>query len=156
MNSLTLLVAILPAALLALLCVRRVPEGQALTVHRFGRYVRTLVPGMNLVWPFADRIAQTINLIGHQVELPPQRLGDASVRARLHYQILDPRRAGHALEQVDAVVQARAAAALAALAADATTRADDWIAAAALLKVDGNARLARLGLRIIRCSLHPA
>ncbi len=36
--------------------IKTVPQGYQYTVERFGRYTRTLQPGLNLIIPFFDRI----------------------------------------------------------------------------------------------------
>ncbi len=140
---------------LALAVVRRVPEGQAWTVHRFGRYVRTLQPGTHAVWPLADRIARQVALIGHHIELPTRAFGTDSASADLYYQILDPMPTGNGLETVDEMVLRQADDALSSVAAQLTQQQAGWTSAMAdALKVELNRRLGRMGLRIIRCALH--
>lgn len=141
-------------ALLLIACVRRVPEGQAKTIHRFGRYARTLTPGLNFVVPGLERIAHEVQLIGHHVELPARALGETAASADLYYQILDPAQTGGALDEVDALVLSQADAALAEVAAKDLPQAS-WAAAAEALKAEVNRRVGRLGLRVIRCALHP-
>jgi len=65
MLSLTLLTAF---AVLAFLSVRRIPEGHAYTIHRFGRPVRTLSAGIHVVLPLIEKIAHKIRLFGNVVE----------------------------------------------------------------------------------------
>ena len=36
--------------------VKTVPQGYNWTVERFGRYTRTLTPGLNLLTPFVEKI----------------------------------------------------------------------------------------------------
>ena len=43
--------------------VKIVPQGYQWTVERFGRYTRSLQPGLSLVVPFMDRIGRKINII---------------------------------------------------------------------------------------------
>ena len=148
---LAILIALLLAALL-LASLRRVPEGQVYTVHRFGRFVRALPPGLHLVVPLVDRIAHQVSLIGHHVELPARPLGRTTASADLYYQILDPLRTGDALDSVDEVVLRQADAVLAEVGPQAE---DGWPVAAEALKAELNRRMGGLGLRIIRCSLHP-
>src|SRR5205809_5456809 len=52
--------------------VRIVPQAQAGVVERFGRYSRTLTPGLTLVVPFVDRIRALIDLREQVVSFPPQ------------------------------------------------------------------------------------
>ena len=107
--------ALLLLPLLALAGLRYVPEDTALTVHRFGRYARTLSPGLRFTVPVLDRIAHRVRLVGHQVEIPVR--GESSARAAVYYQILEPQRAGNALDHVDTLVEQHALEALSSLAA---------------------------------------
>jgi regulator of protease activity HflC (stomatin/prohibitin superfamily) len=52
--------------------IRIVPQAQAGVVERFGRYSRTLTPGLTLVVPFVDRIRALIDLREQVVSFPPQ------------------------------------------------------------------------------------
>jgi regulator of protease activity HflC (stomatin/prohibitin superfamily) len=130
--------------LLALACflsfvasIRRVPEGSAFTVHRFGRYVRTLPPGIGFVLPVIERVGQRVSLINHAVPL-----GENASEGAVYYQILDPRRAGEALESIDQLV-ARAAQDAAAQFSNVGE-----------LRQQLNQRLGDRGLRVVRCELH--
>jgi regulator of protease activity HflC (stomatin/prohibitin superfamily) len=154
MSILFLIVLLLPVAI-ALAAVRRVPEGQAWTVRRFGRYVRTLQPGMHAVWPVLDRIARQVHLTGHHIELPTRLFGADSASADLYYQILDPLPTGDGLESVDEMVFRQADDALSSVAAQWPQQQTGWTAVMAdALKTELNHRLGRMGLRIIRCALH--
>ena len=153
--SLSLLLALLLPVAITLTAVRRVPEGQAWTVRRFGRYLRTLRPGVHVVWPLLDRIARQVHLTGHHIELPTRVFGADSASADLYYQILDPLPTGGGLESVDEMVFRQADDALSSMAASVPQQQIGWTAAMADdLKVELNHRLGRMGLRIIRCALH--
>jgi regulator of protease activity HflC (stomatin/prohibitin superfamily) len=136
-------------ALLVAAGLRRVPEGVGLTVHRFGRYVRTLRPGLHFTWPLIDRIGHRVNLIGHQIDMP--RITGTHCAATVYFQILEPERAGEWLERVDAVVEDEARSHLRQMAGGGGAGPDD-----ARLKSDLNARLGELGLRVTRCQLRTA
>lgn len=152
---LSLIIALLLPVAFALAAVRRVPEGQAWTVHRYGRYVRTLQPGTHAVWPLLDRIARQVRLTGHHIELPTRQFGADSANADLYYQILDPMPTGDGLESVDEMVLRQADDALSSVAAQLPDQQAGWTATMAdALKVELNLRLGRMGLRIIRCALH--
>jgi regulator of protease activity HflC (stomatin/prohibitin superfamily) len=138
---------------LAIASLRRVPEDTVCTVHRFGRYARTLTPGLRFTLPFVDRIAHRVRLVGHQVELPMQPLGArTSACGAVYYQILEPERAGEALDDVDALVAREARAQLAEFAQESSpqTEVSDL---GSRLKTDLNRRLAGLGLRVTRCQM---
>lgn len=139
----------LPLAPLAWLTgLRRVPDNSVVTVHRFGRFVRALGPGWRWTLPGLDQLGQPVCLIGHHLDIP----ADSGAHAELYYQILDPAQAGEALDRVDALVTDQAREALASLAA----ANDDAPSLAETLKAELNRRLGRMGLRVIRCALHPA
>ena len=114
-------------------------------MHRFGRYVRALGPGLHFTWPVIDQIAHRIALIGHQVELA----SDGRRTAVVYFQILDPERTGAVLEQIDAMVEREARRRLAQLG---DTDGNDS-SLAARLKLDLNIQLGALGLRNTRCQL---
>ena len=52
--------------------VRIVPQARAGIVERFGRYNRTLNPGLTVLLPFVDRIKPLIDLREQVVSFPPQ------------------------------------------------------------------------------------
>jgi regulator of protease activity HflC (stomatin/prohibitin superfamily) len=51
--------------------VRIVPQARAAVVERFGRYQRTLLPGLSLVVPFIDRVRPLIDLREQVVTFKP-------------------------------------------------------------------------------------
>jgi regulator of protease activity HflC (stomatin/prohibitin superfamily) len=52
--------------------IRIVPQARAGVVERFGRYSRTLTPGLALVIPFADRVRPLLDLREQVVSFQPQ------------------------------------------------------------------------------------
>ena len=139
----------LPLAGLAWLTgLRRVPDNTVVTKHRFGRFVGALGPGWHWTWPGLDTLGSPVCLIGHHLDIA----ANEDTHAELYYQILDPARAGEALDRVDALVSDQARETLATL----RQQPDPSRPLAETLKAELNQRIARLGLRVIRCSLHPA
>src|SRR5919107_113391 len=67
-----LLVLIVFALFLAAKTVRVIPQARAGVVERFGRYSRTLQPGLTIVVPFIDRVRPLIDLREQVVTFPPQ------------------------------------------------------------------------------------
>jgi regulator of protease activity HflC (stomatin/prohibitin superfamily) len=74
----TIIAVVLPVLIVGLAIfsvvrsVRIVPQARAGIVERFGRYHRTLYPGLNIVMPFIDRLRPLIDLREQVVSFPPQ------------------------------------------------------------------------------------
>ncbi|AYN20799.1 SPFH domain-containing protein [Alcaligenes aquatilis] len=52
--------------------VKVVPQGQQWTVERFGRYTRTLTPGLSLLVPFMDRVGRKLKMMESVLDVPSQ------------------------------------------------------------------------------------
>ncbi|MFC4058623.1 SPFH domain-containing protein [Planomonospora corallina] len=92
------LVVVAIAAFALFRTVRIVPQATAGIVERLGRYHRTLLPGLNLVVPFIDRIKETIDLREQVVSFPPQPVITSdnlvvSIDTVIYFQVVDPRAA---------------------------------------------------------------
>jgi len=144
------LLVLLPLLAVMMAGLRWVPEDTVLTVHRFGRYVRTLTPGLRFTLPLVDQVAHRVRLVGHQLEVP--LAGEDAARADVYYQILEPKRTGNALENVDAVVQRHVVQALSQLGG--AENADHGPRLAVHLR-ELNQDLSEFGLRVTRCQVHP-
>ena len=93
-GSITLIVLGVLAVLVLLAAVKTVPQGYNYTVERFGRYIRTLKPGLNLIIPFVDGIGRKMNMMEQVLDVPHQEVitrDNASVTANgvTFYQVLD-------------------------------------------------------------------
>mgnify|MGYP001811886369 CR=1 FL=1 len=74
--------------------IKTIPQGYNYTVERFGRYTRTLNPGLNLIIPFIDRIGARMNMMEQVLDVPTQEVitkDNASVAADAvaFYQVLN-------------------------------------------------------------------
>ena len=54
--------------------IKIVPQGFEYTVERFGRYTRTLAPGMTLLTPFVESIGRQVNMMEQVLEVPRQEV----------------------------------------------------------------------------------
>jgi regulator of protease activity HflC (stomatin/prohibitin superfamily) len=78
--------------------VKTVPQGYQWIVERFGRYRKTLPPGLNFVLPYIDRVRSKLNVQQTVLEIPSQLViskDNASiiVDGVVFYQIVNPSKA---------------------------------------------------------------
>jgi regulator of protease activity HflC (stomatin/prohibitin superfamily) len=93
-GSITLIVLGVLAVLVLLAAVKTVPQGYNYTIERFGRYIRTMKPGLNIIVPFVDGIGHKMNMMEQVLDVPHQEVitrDNASVTANgvTFYQVLD-------------------------------------------------------------------
>jgi regulator of protease activity HflC (stomatin/prohibitin superfamily) len=80
--------------------IKTIPQGYNYTVERFGRYTRTLSPGLSLIFPFIDRIGRKMNMMEQVLDVPTQEVitrdnATVSVDGIAFYQVLDAARAAY-------------------------------------------------------------
>lgn len=85
---------------------KTVPQGYNYTVERFGKYTRTLLPGLNLIVPFLDTVGKKLNVMEQVLDVPHQEVitrDNATVTANgvTFYQILDAAAAAYEVANLE-------------------------------------------------------
>ena len=91
---------VLFAIFLALQTIKIVPQQNAWVIERFGKYNRTLEPGLSIVIPFMDRVAYRHHLTEFPIDIAPQVCitrdnTQVQVDGVLYYQVTDAARASY-------------------------------------------------------------
>jgi len=98
--DIVVLALVVLAVIIVVSGVKRVPQGMEYTVERFGRYTRTLRPGLNLIVPIIDQIGAKMNMMEQVLDVPSQEVitrDNAMVRVDgvVFYQVLDAAKASY-------------------------------------------------------------
>ncbi len=86
-----------------------VPQGFNFTIERFGKYTRTLKPGLNLIIPFIDKVGRKLNMMEQVLDVPHQEVitrDNATVTANgvNFYQVLDASAAAYEVANLEHAV----------------------------------------------------
>ncbi|HRO13199.1 SPFH domain-containing protein [Amaricoccus sp.] len=94
------------AIILIFTMVKSVPQGENWTVERFGRYTRTLEPGLRFLVPLMDRVGRRINMMETVLDIEEQEVitrDNAMVVADAvaFYQVVDASRAAYEVKNLE-------------------------------------------------------
>ena len=104
--DITVIVIVAIVILVVFAGIKTVPQGYSFTVERFGRYTRSLTPGLNLIIPFIDRIGARLSLKEQVLDIPTQEVitrDNASVAADAvaFYQVLNAAEAAYQVDDLE-------------------------------------------------------
>ncbi len=107
--SVLVLVLVALGVLLVALGVKVVPQGYEFTVERFGRYIRTLSPGLHVILPLIDRIGRRLNVMEQVLDVPSQEIitrdnAMVTVDGVVFFQVLDAARAAYEVAQLQLAI----------------------------------------------------
>ena len=102
MQGFDLVIPVLVALVIIVLFagVKTVPQGYNYTIERFGRFTKTLTPGLNLITPFIDRIGAKLNMMEQVLSVPNQEVitkdnASVAVDGVAFYQVLNAAQAAY-------------------------------------------------------------
>ena len=103
------IVVVVLAAVVVYMGVKPVPQGLEYTVERFGRYTRTLPPGLHFIIPVFDRIGAQMNMMETVLDVPSQEVitkdnALVQVDGVVFYQVLDAAKAAYEVRNLERAI----------------------------------------------------
>ena len=93
------------AIMIGFSAIKFVPQGRQWTVERFGRYTRTLKPGIAFLIPFVDGVGRKVSMMETVLDVPRQEVitkdnAIVTCDAVVFTQVIDPAKSAYAVENL--------------------------------------------------------
>jgi regulator of protease activity HflC (stomatin/prohibitin superfamily) len=94
------------AVVIVAMAATQVPQGFNYTIERFGRYRKTLEPGLEFIMPFFDRVGHKVNMMERVLEVPSQEVitkdnAMLKVDGIVFFQVLDAAKAAYEVANLE-------------------------------------------------------
>jgi regulator of protease activity HflC (stomatin/prohibitin superfamily) len=104
------IVLVILAIVIVMMGVTIVPQGYQYTIERFGRYTRSLPPGLGLIIPFVDRVGDRVNMMEQVLDIPTQEVitrdnAMVQVDGILFFQVLDAAKSAYEVRDLERAIQ---------------------------------------------------
>jgi len=104
--SIFVIAALVFAVVIVFAGVKTVPQGYEHTVERFGRYTRTLRPGLHLITPVVDQIGAKLNMMETVIDVPTQEVitrdnAMVAVDGIVFFQVLDAAKSAYEVNNLE-------------------------------------------------------
>src|SRR5438552_11631710 len=89
--------------------VKTVPQGYDWTIERFGKYTRTLAPGLNIIVPYFDRVGRKMNMMEQVISIPEQEVitkdnATVTVDGIAFFQVFDAAKASYEISSLEQAI----------------------------------------------------
>src|SRR6478609_3658417 len=89
--------------------IKTVPQGYDWTIERFGKYTRTLAPGLNIIVPYFDRVGRKMNVMEQVINIPEQEVitkdnATVTVDGVAFFQVFDAAKASYEVANLNQAI----------------------------------------------------